>query len=437
MLSSNGFEKATFPKDFLWGAATSAYQVEGGNFRNQWARWESQPGKVENGDRCGRSANQYELYESDFDLAVELKHNTHRMGIEWSRLCPEAPDRFDDKEIAHYRLVLEALKKRGLKVFLTLHHFTEPLWFFDTGSFTRAGAERDFASYVGRVAKELGDLVDFWITFNEPQVGMMGTYWADFPPEKNDLELTAREFAGRLRGHAAARAAIREQRPGAQVGFVNSISEFLPHRTQDFLDTTYAGLYDYLWNRIWYEAPTTGWISLPSGGPDQFVPELKDSCDWWGVNFYTDQRVDSRDPRGVTGALRGERVTQMGWTWQPAGLYRALQRYSVLGKPLYVTENGIGTLDDLERVRFVADHLRIVSLAVENGMDIRGYLYWSLIDNFEWACGFRPRFGLIHVDYESLARTVKPSGRFLAEVIAGGAVTKALMEKYLPESYRF
>ncbi len=437
MLSSNGFERARFPKDFLWGAATSAYQVEGGNTKNQWHRWESQPGKIENNGRCGRSANQYELYEQDFDLAVELKHNTHRLGLEWSRLCPEAPDRFDEKEIAHYRKVLEALKTRGLKVFLTLHHFTEPLWFFDSGSFTREGAEHDFAKYVSRCAREFGDLVDFWITFNEPEVAMMGTLWGEFPPEKKDMEWTAREFAGRLRGHAAARVAIKEQRPGAQVGFVNSVSEFAPHRTRDFLDSTYAGLFDYLWNQVWLEAPTTGWISLPCGGRDQFVPDLKDSCDWWGVNYYTNQRVDSRHPRGAVMALEGERVSQMGWTWQPDGLYRALQRYSVLNRPMYVTENGIGTLDDLERVRFVAEHLRMVSLAIEHGMDIRGYLYWSLIDNFEWACGFRPRFGLVHVDYESLKRTVKPSARFLAEVIQQGAVTKALMEKYLPESYRF
>lgn len=437
MLSFNGFERADFPKDFLWGAATSAYQVEGGNTKNQWHRWEQEPGKIENGDRCGRSANQYELYEKDFDLAVELRHNTHRLGIEWSRLCPDSPDRFDEKEITHYRKVLEALKERGLTVFLTLHHFTEPLWFFDRGSFTREGAEHDFARYVGRVAKDLGDLVDFWITFNEPQVGIMGTLWGEFPPEKTDMVWTARECAGRLRGHAAARAAIKTHRPDAEVGYVNSVCEMAPHRTRDFLDTTYAGLHDYLWNHVWLEAPTTGWISLPAGGRDVYLPELENSCDWWGVNFYTNLRVDSRNPRGSRDALEGERVSQMGWTWQPEGLYRALQRYSALNKPMYVTENGIGTLDDLERVRFIADHLRMVSLAIKDGMDIRGYLYWSLIDNFEWACGFRPRFGLVEVNYETFERRVKPSGRFLGEIIGNNALTMELVEKYLPERCRF
>jgi beta-glucosidase len=127
----------------------------------------------------------------------------------------------------------------------------------------------------------------------------------------------------------------------------------------------------------------------------------------------------------------------MKWSWEPEGYYRAIERFSRLGKPIYLTENGIGTLEDLERVRFIYEHLRVVSHALERGLDIRGYLHWSLLDNFEWACGYTPRFGLVHVDYETFERTIKPSGRFLAEIIGAGEMNIEQVEKYLPERYRY
>ncbi|MBW7996843.1 MAG: glycoside hydrolase family 1 protein [Candidatus Glassbacteria bacterium] len=437
MFTMKGFEKVTFPKEFLWGAAASAYQVEGNNTKNQWYRFEQEEGAIENGDRCGMSTNHYELFEQDFELAKELNHNTHRLGIEWSRLCPESPDRFDEDEIEHYRKVFEALKERNLTVFLTLHHFTEPLWFADAGSFTRPGAEHDFAKYVSRVAREFGGMVDFWIPFNEPQVALCGWLWGDFPPRKYSLEETCRECAGRLRGYAAAREVIRKHDPQAQVGQVMAVSAFYPSRINDFLDNHYAALFDYLWNECWIEGCTTGWIRFPLIGEDVFLPELRDSCDYWGVNFYTDQRVDSRDRLGMCKPLPSQKVTQMDWSWEPEGYWRAIERFHRLGKPLYLTENGIGTLDDRERVRFMFEHLRVVAHALDQGFDIRGYLHWSLLDNFEWACGYRPRFGLVHVDYETFERTVKPSGRFLAEVIEAGGMSRELVEKYLPAEFRY
>ena len=437
MFSLKNFEKVSFPENFLWGAATSAYQVEGGNTRNQWYLFEQEPDHIENGDRCGRATGHYELYEKDFDLARSLNHNTHRLGIEWSRLCPEAPDKFDLREIEHYRKVFQALKARGMKIFLTLHHFTEPVWFSSRGSFTREGAEEDFAVFVSRCAREYGDLIDFWITYNEPQVALIGWLWGEFPPGETSLELTCRELAGRMRGHAAARTAIREKVPEAQVGLVMAVSEMLPSRSHDFLDRLYADLFDYLWNECFIHGVSTGKISFPLIGEDVYLPELKDSCDWWGVNFYTDLRVNSRHPRGLAETLPGERVTQIGWTWAPEGYFKAIERFTRFGKPIYLTENGIGTLDDFERVRFISEHLRVVAAALDKGFDLRGYLFWSLLDNFEWACGFRPRFGLIEVNYKTLERKVKPSGKFLAEIIDKGAMTLEMIERYLPESYRF
>jgi beta-glucosidase len=436
MFDLKNFKKIDFPEGFLWGAATSAYQVEGGNENNQWWAFEQLKGKIERGEKCGRACGHYQKYEEDFDLARQLKHNVHRLSIEWSRVCPESGV-FDPREIEHYRQVLEALKERGMKVFLTLHHFTDPLWFFEKGSFTRAGAEKDFAAFCGRCAQEYGGLVDYWATFNEPQVNLLGWYWGIFPPGKKDLKAACKVLAGELKAHAAARTAIKEHLPEAQVGMVMATGEFRPGRDGDFLDRLFADLYDYLWTEAHLRAVTTGWISFPSIGEDEYVPSLRDSCDFWGINYYTETFVDSRKPRGLANPLPGQRVTEMKWTWAPEGLVKALERYSRQAIPLFVTENGLATRDDYQRVRHMVEHLRAMAIAIENGLDVRGYLHWSLMDNFEWACGVRPRFGLIEVDFKTLERKVKPSARFYAELIGNNTLTRELIEKYLPEAYRF
>ncbi|HUU27250.1 MAG TPA: glycoside hydrolase family 1 protein [archaeon] len=436
MLSFKKFDRAAFPENFLWGAATSAYQVEGGNTKNQWYLFEQEPGRIERNEKCGRACGHYERFEEDFELAASLNHNAHRLGIEWSRICPEQ-GKFDSAEIGHYRRVFEALKKRGIKIFLTLHHFTEPVWFFKQGSFSRPGAEQDFAAYCERCALEYGDLVDFWITYNEPQVALMGWLWGVMPPGKRDLELACRVLAGQLKGHAAACSAIKGASAQGQVGIVMTTSEFQPHRVGDFLDQLFCELYDWLWTEGHLRALATGRISFPWIGEDEIVPHLAGSLDWLGLNYYCDLRANSRSQRKTTKVIPGERVTEMGWSWNPEGFYRAIERFARLGIPLYCTENGMATNDDYERVRFISEHLRVLGTALAEGFDIRGYLHWSLLDNFEWACGYRPRFGLVEVDYETLERKVRPSARFLAEIIEKSELSRELIERYLPEAYRF
>ncbi|MEA2064353.1 MAG: glycoside hydrolase family 1 protein [Gemmatimonadota bacterium] len=429
--------KTVFPEGFLWGAATAAHQVEGGNTGNQWWAFEQQESRIERGEKSGRACDHYNKFAGDFDLARSLGHNAHRLSIEWSRICPEQGT-FDEAGIEHYHKVFEALKERGMKISLTLVHFTEPLWFAEMGGFTRPGAESDLAAFASRCASEYSGLVDYWATFNEPQVSLCGWLWNEFPPGKEDLVATCRVLAGQLKAHAAARTAIKEVAPDARVGLVMAAGEFRPLRDNDFLDRHYCGLLDYLWAECHIQAVATGWLRFPLIGADEQIPGLKDSCDWWGVNYYTDNIVDSRRAHLLAQALPGQRVTGMGWTWAPEGLVKQLERFSRAGGvPLFVTENGLATEDDCERVRHLAEHLRSVAVAIESGIDVRGYFHWSLMDNFEWARGFRPRFGLIGVDYETLERTPRPSARFYAEVIERNCLTRELVEKYLPEAYRF
>lgn len=425
-----------FPEGFVWGAATSAHQVEGRTRSNQWADFEKREGFIERGESAVRACNQYELYEQDFKLAASLGHNAHRLSIEWSRICPERGI-YDKKEIEHYRKVFQAIKDNGMKIMLTLHHFTEPSWFFDEGSFTREGSWDDFADFVARAAKEYGEMIDYWATFNEPQIGLLGWYWGEFPPMEKDSYLTCKLTAGILKAHAAARNAIRAEIAGAKVGIVMATGEFRPLRDRDLLDSNLAELLDYLWMESYIQGIRTGKVVLPEIGEDEFVAGLKDSCDFWGVNYYTECTVDSRSPRGVAGALPGERVTGMGWRWAPDGLYRQLERFGRDGVKLFVTENGIATDDDNERVRFISEHLRALHAAIEKGIDIGGYFHWSLLDNFEWRCGYRPRFGLVHVDFETMQRTPKPSAEFYHRIIRGGVLDKKLLDEFLPDAYRF
>ena len=394
-----------FPDRFLWGAATASHQVEGGNRWNDWWEFE-QAGRVAqpSGDAC----RHYELYERDFDQARELGHNAHRFSLEWSRIEPR-PGEWNEAAIEHYRDVVAALRRRGMEPIVGLHHFTNPAWFAHDGGWLHPAAPARFARYVERAATALPD-VKYWITVNEPTVFAKNAYvGGGWPP---GVRQSWRQAAGAMRGmaraHMAAYRVLHRLVPESRVGFAHSAPYIQPCRPGNARDRLAARIRDFLLNRAFFRL---------IGG--------RRTLDFAGINYYNRTIVRAAG-RGL-GLLAGREcledhhpdrgpVSDIGWEVYPPGLGRILDSYAGLGVPLMITENGIATRDETLRSAFLRSHLAELAGALSRGVPVIGYLYWTLMDNFEWSLGFGPRFGLLETDFDTQRRTPRPAALELAKV---------------------
>ena len=422
----------SFPEGFLWGAATSAHQVEGNNRHNDWWAWE-QAGKVK--EPSGLACDHYRRYTADFDLAVSLNHNAHRLSIEWSRVEP-ARGRFDEEALAHYRDVVRALRQRHLEPVVTLHHYTNPQWVAEAGGWTNPDVIDWFGRYTERVVKELSDSVRYWVTINEPMVYVHLHYVNGVgPPGARDFKQALRVIEHLIRAHAVSYHIVhRAARPGSdapQVSIAKYFPELVPCRRWWPPDRLASAWTDQLFNTAFLEALTEGRWSVP-GIARWTIREARSTLDYLGLNFYRRQfvRMGLRPDHwlGQTCGLEhhtcdvAER-SDMGWDICPEAFTRILLRGARLGLPIFVTENGTWMADDARRWRFIARHLAAVAKAMERGARVIGYLYWSLLDNFEWADGYAPRFGLVEVDYRTQERRVRESARKYAEVCRTNRLT--------------
>jgi beta-glucosidase len=415
---------------FLWGAGTSAHQVEGGNNRNDWWDWEQLPGKIRNGDRSGPACLSWERYEEDLDLLKSLGLDAYRFSLEWSRIEPQ-PGRYEDAALEHYRRVLLACRARSITPMVTLHHFTNPRWFAALGGWETNANLAHFVRFARLAGERYGDLVDLWITINEPEVlAVHGYDEGTWPPGVRDRSRALAVIANLLEAHALASAALRETdrvdadgdgKP-ALIGAAKHWVLLEPLRPWMPLEHLSAGIQHQVFNVAVARALCGGPIDLSIPGVPAVrrrVDALQGSSDFLGVNYYTRWLVNM-----LGGAPRvakpGAAVSDLGWEFYPEGLERALLGCAAFGLPLYVTENGIADGSDRLRPAFIRESLAALDRARGRGADVRGYLHWSLLDNFEWDDGYHGRFGLCAVDFENAARprTRRPSAQVYAEEAA-------------------
>lgn len=412
----------SFPADFLWGTSTSAHQVEGGNDNNDWWTWE-QAGHIKTGDSAAVACDHWNRYPEDFQLLSDLGTNAHRISIEWSRVEPE-PGTFDQQAIEHYRAVLTDLRERGIAAMVTLHHFTSPTWFIAQGGWLDRRAFERWLPFVRKTAEELGELVSFWCTINEPNVyAYQGWVTGEFPPgRKGDVLGMFRVLANLRRAHEAAYAELKSRTPDVPVGLAQHKWLMLP-KSRSWLDRAAAWVAD---------ASMSRW---PAGLSFQRV--VDSVGDYVGLNHYSGSHVSFSLRHPEEAFIHrtnppGLPVSDFDWVIHAPWLGIALDDLRSTGKPVYVTENGVAAADDTVRQDFLPAMLAEVWKAIDRGVDVRGYFHWSSLDNFEWAHGYSMQFGLIDVDRESLRRTVKPSGRAYAEIAGANALPEAGDEALKP-----
>jgi beta-glucosidase len=354
-----------FPDGFVWGTATAAHQVEGGNWNNDWWAWEHDP-ESPCAEPSGDACDQYHRYPGDLDLLAALGFGSYRFSVEWSRVEPEDGE-LSRAALDHYRRVLAAGKAQGLQMVVTLHHFTTPRWVAAQGGWVEPATGERFVRYARHVAEHLGDLVDRWCTFNEPNiVATMGYLAGVFPPGQRDRELRRQANQVFIDAHRGTMEVLRDATPDVPAGLTLAMSDYQAvDGGEAKLDQIRRSMED-----LFLEAATF----------DDFV----------GVQTYSRTRVG---PEGQLGPESGAELTLMGYEFYPEALEATIRRaWEVTdGTPVLVTENGIGTDRDDRRIAYVDRALRGVGRCLADGIDVLGYTYWSLLDNFEWALGYVPR----------------------------------------------
>ncbi len=415
-------ENFKFPKGFLWGGSTSSHQVEGHCVDNDWWAWETS-GKV--AEPSGAAADHYRRFREDFDLARQMHHNAYRFSLEWSRIEP-LEGRFDADGLAHYREVIEALHERGMEPVVTIFHYTLPNWLAQKGGLEHPEFERYFERFVARIVAEYGARVKWWLTFNEPVVQVFkGWIIGQWPPGKTqDFMGGLKVVRTMLRCHVRAYHLIHEQRSDAMVSVAKHALALTPCNPKSRRDRLSVWARTYLFNHLFLDALHSGALRVP-GLFWERLPQRR-TLDYIGLNYYTRDFVQNTGLSlpGLVGNICtlehhqhiGKR-NDLGWEVYPEGLAHFLRVYARYQLPILITENGLPASNDEDRWTFLYLHLWQVARAVSDGIPVAGYLHWSLLDNYEWADGFRARFGLIAVDYATQARTIRSSGLKMAEII--------------------
>ncbi len=427
------------PRGFLFGTATSATQIEGHcppapPVGSDWARFSREPGRIKNGDRPDVACDAWRRWPEDVALQKSLGMGAYRLSIEWARVEP-AEGAFDANALDTYRAMLGALRDARIEPMVTLHHFTLPGWLADRGGVLARDFPERFARFARAAAGALGDLCALWVTINEPNVlAAQGYLLGVWPPARKSPGQALRASYALLAAHVAGYRALKEARgDGARVGVAHHLRVVQPRRPEKRADRGAAAAFGRVFNEAFAVAVCDGTmygrLDRLAGLTGGFrVSDARGTQDFLGINYYSRDVVRFSPKHAAEmfverGVPEGADVNDLGWEIYPEGLGMLLRTWGQRsGLPLYVTENGIADASDAKRGPFIVRHLAEVARAAQDGVDVRGYFHWSLLDNFEWAEGYEPRFGLVEVDYSTQERRPRPSAALYAKIAREHAV---------------
>lgn len=438
-----------FPKDFLWGAATAAYQIEGaydedGRGLSIWDTFTRVPGNIHNGDNGDIACDSYHRYEEDIALMKELGIQTYRFSISWPRILPNGTGEVNLKGLDYYHRLVDKLLENGIEPFCTLYHWDLPQALQDMGGWKNRATIDAFVRYAEIIFKEFTGKINYWVTFNEPWcVSFKSHYIGDQAPGEKNLQSALDVAHHLLVAHGKTVQLFRQLGTSGQIGYAPNVSWHEPFSDRQvdidacrrrvgwmvewFMDPVYKGEYPEFMKEVF--AAKGANVHIQPGD----METISQPIDFLGINYYMGSVSRYKQGEGLFDleeVNEGYDRTDFNWPIYPRGFYKVLvhikECYGSI--PIYITENGAcyndepaeGRVRDVKRVDYLRKHLIQLSRAIESGVDVKGYMTWSLMDNFEWAVGYSKRFGLIHVDYNTLARTKKDSFYWYKKVIGNG-----------------
>ena len=424
------------PEGFLFGTATASLQIEGGDKNNSWYRWAEQ-GHIKDGTHCIVAADHWNRIDEDISLLKELNSQVYRLSLEWSRIEPQKGE-FDKEAINHYRDEVKKLLQAGIKPLVTLHHFSNPLWFEDQGSWLQEEAPDLFERYTAYAVEQLGDLVSEWVTINEPNVYLIfGYVFGHWPPGKKSIGAYFKGAKNMIMAHIKAYKKIHEIRKKRD--FKDTLAGVAYHlrvydpKNNTPLEKWVCSNLDRFTQELFVAGMTEGKMMFPLGsgyplGKGKFF-------DFFGINYYTRDLVSFSPNPGMLFAKievnPKAKTNDLGWEIYPEGLYRLCKKYyDRFKEPIFITENGTCDSKDAFRTQYIYDHIREIKKLIDLGVDVQRYYHWTLMDNFEWIEGLSARFGIIETDFDTQKRTIRNSGRFYGQLSKEKEVTEEMRNLY-------
>ena len=419
--------KFSIPKGMLMGVSTASMQIEGGDLDTNWNDWYKR-GFIKDGTNPATANDHWKYWQEDTAIMADMGLQLYRFGIEWARLMPREGE-LDENAIERYRQELLLLREKGIRPLMTIHHFSNPMWFENKGAFEKRENLHYYLELVELVVERFGDLCSDYITINEPNVYATNSYcFGTWPPGKKNVAATLAVMENLAYCHIKAYGIIHEKRKAmgfedSMVGCANHVRVFAPKNEKNPWHRTAAKLTAFLFQNALTDAMTLGKFAFPLKNFGKFP--VGEYTDFIGLNYYSRSTVS-----GIGDGVRENcPKNDLGWEIYPQGLVTcARQLYKVLPRPIWVTENGTCDNDDRFRCRYLYEHLKALS---ESGLPFERYYHWCFCDNFEWVEGNSSRFGLVSVDEQSRERTVKNSGKFYSEVIKNGGVTEEMFENFV------
>ena len=405
--------------NMILGVASSATQIEGGGFKHTWSDW-YEKGHIKDGSNPARANDHLNRWKEDIDLMWEMGIRIYRLSVEWARLEPQK-GQFDYAAVQWYRSLLEYIRSKSMFPLLTLHHFTNPLWFEESGGFANPKNIPVYLGFVDYAVRNFGDLADEYITINEPNVfAVMGYHAGIFPPGKKSIRTAMRVQSVMASCHIQAYSLIHRLRremgfANTKVGFAHAARSFVPENKKNPWHQICSFLAERMFQGAMVRAFLLGRFSLMIRKYGKI--RRGEYADFLGLNYYTRSTVSSLSD----GVKKDAPHNDLGWEIYPDGIVRcALDIYKLLQRPVYITENGTCDNNDSFRCKYIYDHLKALA---ESGLPVARYYHWCFTDNFEWCEGESARFGLVHVDFETQKRTIKKSGRFFSSIIKNKGIT--------------